>query len=96
MLRSADHDASMLGYSVSDQYCDFDTGFWHQTLHWGTDECQTPWYFRLFSPMNQTFTEDGCIGGFQLNWCKRGHCRKEDEIDGVSTAADGMDGIQYE
>jgi hypothetical protein len=84
-----DHDATMDNYAVEDQYCNLETGNWHEKLYLGTETCEVTWMTKWWSPIELTFTTDSCIGGFMLNSCKRGRCKSEEyyEIEEVEKEA---------
>jgi hypothetical protein len=69
----------MDNYSVGSQYCNLETGNWHEHFYVGTDTCEVNWMTKWWSPVELTFTTDSCIGGFKLNSCKKGRCKSEED-----------------
>lgn len=71
---------------VSDQYCNMDTGNYHQVVYpeqSGCDESNIKWYMKWIFPMYQTFTTDGCLyagsnAGVSLQSCVLGPCQSAD------------------
>lgn len=70
------HDATMNGYSVSNQYCNMKTGNWHEKVFMGSDDCTKPWWYFWGDDagFDLTFTPDTCIGGMTLKGCMEGPC----------------------
>jgi len=71
--------------SVKDQYCNTETGNWHQTVYPKKEESDctiVPWWESWIFPQDQTFTTDNCIAGldetgaigFSLKSCSVGPC----------------------
>jgi hypothetical protein len=75
-------------YSVEDQYCNLETGNWHETVFFG-DDCGVtkPWWqwWDAKKPMDLIFTTDGCIAGLRLLSCKSGPCESDnhESSDGI-------------
>jgi hypothetical protein len=69
-------------YSVKDQYCNLDTGNWHETVFLG-DDCGVtkPWWqwWHEKKPTDLVFTTDGCIAGLRLLYCKSGPCESANQ-----------------
>ena len=65
-------------FSVESQYCNFETGNWHEDVYPYSEECRST--FLNPRPVHLTFTTDSCIGGLSLLECRRGPC---DESDGA-------------
>ena len=86
LLFSLDHDATMPKYSVSDQYCNFETGNWHQKLYWLSDNClkTKKWWQKWWagSPIELVYTTDACTGGLRLKHCEMGPCEYSNNSDG--------------
>lgn len=74
------HDVSMGHISVKDQYCNAETGNWHETVFMGTTDCSRRWWNRD-DGFDVTITTDGCVGGYRLAACHSGPCREEAEED---------------
>jgi len=64
----------MTRYSVSDQFCNFETGNWHQRIYMSTDTCQTGGWWYWYNPVELTYTTDSCIAGFRLKECSSDPC----------------------
>jgi hypothetical protein len=79
----------MQNLSVKDQYCNMETGNWHETVYFGSKECHVPWYNKNnWNPFDITFTSDSCIGGLRLIFCKMGACdEKENDSSTITTTA---------
>ena len=69
--------------SVKDQYCNKETGNWHQTVYPKDGNCEdVPWWLSWIFPQDQVFIPDGCIvgmdesgaAGFSLKSCQEGPC----------------------
>lgn len=71
----------MPSYSVSDQYCNFDTGNWHERVYGQSDTCESSGWWHWGNPVELTFTTDSCVAGFRLKECIQGPCPKEEEED---------------
>ena len=73
-----DHDALMSYFSVSDQYCNPDTGNWHEKIYFGSQNCfeTKSWWdcWHPRTPVELTFTTDGCISGLSLESCSLSPC----------------------
>jgi len=72
-------------FSVKDQYCNEATGNWHETVFFGSEDCQGADDDRSF---DLTFTTDGCVGGLTLKECSFHPCsssstNKEEEAGGA-------------
>jgi hypothetical protein len=71
--------------SVKDQYCNAETGNWHQTVYPKGDCGEVPWWLSWAFPQDQTFAPDNCIlglgaqgaVGLRLKSCNSGPCEKE-------------------
>lgn len=77
-----DHDALMAHFSVKDQYCNKDTGNWHETVYPLSEECQsssTKWWW-WDKTTELTFTTDSCVGGLKLKKCSLGPCDSNEHI----------------
>jgi hypothetical protein len=74
----ADHDASRPNMSVDSQWCNKETGHWHETLFVGNEQCEETWFA---APIDLTFTTHLCVGGVQLKECLFREC------DSVATDA---------
>lgn len=64
------HDATMGKMSVKDQYCNPDTGNWHETVFVGSETCdisQPSWWQTI---TNLTFATHSCVGGVSLKMCE--------------------------
>lgn len=84
-----------LFFAVKDQYCNMDTGNFHQIVYPTGTQCQDSnikWYLKLFFPMNQTFTTDSCEkvgdGSYNLNSCILGPCSGPAGPDGEDSDED--------
>lgn len=78
------HDASMPNYSVKDQHCNLIRGTFHQNVYSFSDQCETNWFTRLFSPQEQVFSSDQCFHGFRLDYCIQGPCPDPAEPNGAN------------
>jgi hypothetical protein len=79
MVIITDTDATMGHFAVNDQYCDLETGYWHKMIFPNTSAtCDVPWYHRWRAPLNLTFTPDKWVGGYMLDYCKKGKCPNDD------------------
>lgn len=74
------HDVSLGHFSVKDQYCNLETGNWHETIFLGTKDCSKKWWTHS-SSFELTFTTDSCIGGYSLAECHLGPCHEIEAID---------------
>eukprot|EP00977_Amphora_coffeiformis_P001374 scaffold286_cov169-Amphora_coffeaeformis.AAC.18 len=72
------HDVSMDHISVKDQYCNAETGNWHQTVFMGSADCSKKWWNSRFE---LTYTTDSCIGGYQLAECHLDPCSQTEPIN---------------
>jgi hypothetical protein len=91
----ADTDASMGHFAVKDQYCDLETGYWHEMVFPNTSPaCDVPWYHRWWAPLNLTFTPDKCVGGYMLDSCKKGKCPNDDLYGDEEHASSALKGIK--
>jgi hypothetical protein len=71
--------------SVKDQYCNTETGNWHQTVYPKGDCAEVPWWLSWLFPQDQTFAPDNCVPGWgehgsiglRLKSCNAGSCDKE-------------------
>jgi len=71
----------MSHYSVKDQYCNMETGNWHETVYMGSEHCATGGWWNWWKPVDLTFTSDSCIAGFRLKSCRNGPCKESDGSD---------------
>ncbi len=76
--------------SVRDQYCNMETGNWHQTIYPKGDCDDVPWWLSWIFPQDQTYTSDSCTFGLDehgaigisLKSCSLGPCESnEDDLD---------------
>merc|ERR1712224_699004 len=85
--------------SVADQYCNLQTGNFHQVVYPKGIDCredEIPWYLRLFFPTDQVFAPDNCVSGgwragFSLNFCQKGPCPGDDDDDDFDDDDDDED-----
>jgi hypothetical protein len=68
----------MDSYSVEDQYCNLETGNWHERVYPGTETCEVHWMTKWWSPRESIYATDSCVGGFMLNSCKNAPCKSEE------------------
>ena len=69
-----DHDATMNNFSVKDQFCNTDTGNWHETVFMGSANCRESFWGKA---VRLTFTRDGCVDGFALKECTFQPCGRD-------------------
>mmetsp|Transcript_19712 Transcript_19712/g.23657 ORF Transcript_19712/g.23657 Transcript_19712/m.23657 type:complete len:200 (+) Transcript_19712:69-668(+) len=70
-------------YSIKDQYCDLESGVFHQSVYWGSSDCdetQAP-------PMEQTYSKSSCLYGYKLGDCYKSLCFDESSSSEESTTA---------
>jgi hypothetical protein len=81
-ILSLDHDSTLRHVSLKDQYCNFDTGLWHQTLYWPSEKCrEKKMWWRDVKPLKLVYTTDSCVFGLQLVSCKKGSCENHTTLD---------------
>jgi hypothetical protein len=68
------HDVRIPLRSAEDQYCNLNTGNWHETLIIGSSNCHPPHWWEGGKVDHLTFTTDSCIGGIRLQSCVQGPC----------------------
>lgn len=85
------HDVSLGHLSVKDQYCNLETGNWHETVYVGSEDCAAKknWWTHTIEPVDLTFTTDSCIGGYRLVNCHKGPCHQEDDT-AINIEAEAM------
>lgn len=88
------HDTSVTGrgtISVKDQYCDYETGHWHQTAFMSSTHCSQKWW-NIDDGFDLTYTTDNCIGGYRLAECHLGPCDRSQEgnENGVEAAFESV------
>jgi hypothetical protein len=71
----ADHESDMPDFSVRDEYCNFATGNWHQTVFIGNEQCKGR---RWVVTKNLVYAKNNCVNGMQLVSCKRGACASDE------------------
>ena len=72
------HDAAMDGISVENQYCEANTGFFHENLYLTSTDCSTTWWDKWVhgseSGIKLSYSLTECLGGFKLKECVPGVC----------------------
>jgi len=80
--KSGCYEDDSITVDIKDQYCNLDTGNFHQLIYPKGSHCDDSnikWYLKWIFPMNQTFTTDGCLSAgpnssFSLGSCTAGPC----------------------
>jgi hypothetical protein len=71
----------MIGISVENQYCDADTGFFHENLFTTSTDCTATWWDRLVhgseNGIKMIYSPTECLGGFKLKECVPGVCNDD-------------------
>ncbi len=64
--------------SVQSQWCNKETGNWHENLFVGNEKCEETWFAKS---IDLTFTTDSCVGGMKLKECQfHKYCSTLDDV----------------
>ncbi|GAX26700.1 hypothetical protein FisN_2Hh353 [Fistulifera solaris] len=83
------HDEATKNLSIQSRYCDRETGNWHETVYFGSEDCgeTKPWWqFWSTKSMDIVFTPDNCVDGYRLGKCQFQPC--DSEMNGKAATAD--------